>query len=55
MAFFKKKKATEAEAPMDLEAVMKKFDRESNVRIWEGKWKVAVTCVLAVFALSVFM
>ena len=36
---------------MDLEAVMKKFDQESNVRIWEGKPRIAVNCVLAAFSL----
>ncbi|NLD88200.1 MAG: TRAP transporter fused permease subunit [Clostridiales bacterium] len=36
---------------MDLEAVMKKYDRESNTRIWEGKPKILVTAVLASFAL----
>ena len=34
MAFLKKK--TKTEEPMDLDAVMKKYDRESNVRVWEG-------------------
>ena len=34
----KRKNPVEAEA-MDLQAVMQKFDRESNVRIWEGKAK----------------
>ena len=51
MAFFKKNKAPEVQEPMDLDAVMKKYDRESNIRIWEGKPKAAVTCVLAVFSL----
>ncbi|MBR6533151.1 MAG: TRAP transporter permease [Clostridia bacterium] len=36
---------------MDLDAVMKKFDRESNVRVWEGKAKIAVNCILAAFSL----
>lgn len=36
---------------MDLEAVMKKYDQESNTRIWEGKPKIAVQCVLAAFSL----
>ena len=36
---------------MDLDAVMKKYDRESNVRIWEGKPRIAVNCVLALFSL----
>ena len=49
MAFFKKKVAEEAS--MDLDAVMKKFDQESNVRIWEGKGRIAVNLVLAAFSL----
>ena len=48
---FSKKKAVETAEPMDLESVMKKFDRESNTRIWEGKAKIAVNCLLAVFSL----
>ena len=51
MAFFGKKKETAVQEPMDLDAVMKKFDRESNTRVWEGKPKMAVTCVLAIFSL----
>ena len=34
----------------DVEAVMKKYDRESNVRIWEGKPKIVVSCILALFS-----
>ncbi|HCI63698.1 MAG TPA: C4-dicarboxylate ABC transporter [Clostridiales bacterium] len=49
MGFFKKK--TTPEEPMDLEAVMKKYDQESNVRLWEGKPEIAVNAVLAVFSL----
>ena len=49
MALFKKKNHTEE--PMDLDAVMKKYDRESNVRIWEGKARLAVNCILALFSL----
>ena len=49
MALFKKKTVTEE--PMDLESVMKKYDRESNVRIWEGAPKIVVTCILAAFSL----
>ena len=49
MAFLKKK--TKTEEPMDLDAVMRKDDRESNVRIWEGKPRFAVNCVLAAFSL----
>jgi len=51
MDLFRKTKKSDAQEPMDLESVMKKYDRESNVRIWEGTPKVAVTCVLAVFSL----
>ncbi len=49
--FFKKNTSPKSEEPMDLEAVMQKFDRESNVRIWEGGPKIAVTCILAIFSL----
>ncbi len=51
MAFFKKKNQNTIEEPMDLESVMKKYDQESNVRIWEGKARLAVNCVLASFSL----
>lgn len=47
---FKKKAQVTAE-PMDLDAVMKKFDRESNTRVWEGAPKILVTSVLALFSL----
>ena len=50
MALFKKKAPAPAE-PMDLEAVMKKYDQESNVRVWEGKPQLAVNFVLATFSL----
>ena len=51
MALFKKKNVPQPQEPMDVEAVMKKFDRESNTRIWEGGPKIAVTCILATFSL----
>ncbi|MBE5808790.1 MAG: TRAP transporter permease [Clostridiales bacterium] len=35
----------------DVEAVMRKYDRESNTRIWEGTPKVVVSCILAAFSL----
>ena len=50
MALFKKKIAPEAQEPMNLDDVMKKFDRESNVRVWEGKPKMVVTVILALFS-----
>ena len=50
MALSKKKTAPEAQEPMNLDDVMKKFDRESNVRVWEGTPKIIVTCILAIFS-----
>ena len=35
----------------DVEAVMRKYDRESNTRIWTGKPKIVVSCILAAFSL----
>ena len=35
----------------DVEAVMKKFDRESNIRVWEGAPKIIVKCVMIAFSL----
>ena len=46
MSLFKKKTQEVAAEPMNVEEVMKKFDRESNTRIWEGKPKFVVTCIL---------
>ena len=34
-----------------IDAMMKKYDRESNVRIWEGKPKFFLQCLLTLFAL----
>ena len=51
MGFFRKKKTPAVHEPMDLDAVMKKFDRESNTRVWEGVPKILVTSILAIFAL----
>ena len=55
MAFFKKKEAPEMQEPMDVEAVMKKYDRESNTRVWEGVPKIIVTCILAAFSILFFV
>ena len=38
-------------AAADLDAIMRKYDRESNVRVWEGKPKVFVGIILAAFSL----
>ena len=53
MALFKKKAAPVVEEPMDLDAVMKKYDRESNVRVWEGTPRLVVNLLLACFSLFV--
>lgn len=57
MSIFKKKdKAEGADVPtladgeVDAEAVMRKYDRESNTRIWEGIPKVIVTAVMIAFS-----
>ena len=34
----------------DVDAVMKKYDRESNVRIWEGTPKIVVKALMAAFS-----
>lgn len=36
---------------MDLDSIMKKYDRESTTRIWEGVPKTVVTVILALFSL----
>ena len=51
MSFFKKKEATPTTEPMSLDDVMKKFDRESNTRVWEGVPKTIISCILASFSL----
>ena len=51
MTLFKKKSTPAEQEPMDLDAIMKKYDRESTTRIWEGTPKLVVTCVLALFSL----
>ena len=35
----------------DVDAIMRKYDRESNTRIWEGKPKTVVGVILALFSL----
>ena len=50
MSFFKKKAVTEPAEEMTVESVMKKYDRESNTRVWEGVPKLIVTCILATFS-----
>ena len=50
MSLFKSKNTATVES-MDLDAVMKKFDRESNTRIWEGVPKIIINSILALFSL----
>ena len=60
MALFKKKGKTKTEAELlaaspdgaaiDAEEVMRKYDRESNTRIWEGVPKIAFTVILVAFS-----
>lgn len=51
MSLLKKKDVPQTQEPMDLDSVMKKYDRESNTRVWEGKPKIAVNSILATFSL----
>ena len=59
MALFKKKQEPElepqaaaeaAEAEVDVDEVLRKYDAESNTRIWEGVPKVVVTVVMIAFS-----
>ncbi len=56
MAFMKKQiedrnESVKAEGPVDVNEVMRKYDRESNTRIWEGTPKIIIRCILAAFSL----
>ena len=55
MSLFKKKPdtapAVDPAAEADLDEVMRKYDRESNTRIWTGWQKIAVKVIMALFAL----
>jgi TRAP-type uncharacterized transport system fused permease subunit len=51
MVFFKKKKDDLPSEAMDLDSILKKYDRESTTRVWEGVPKIIVTSVLALFSL----
>lgn len=61
MAFFKKKDKEELKSSevvtadadneeIDADAVMRKYDKESNTRIWEGVPKVIVTAIMVIFS-----
>ena len=65
MSLFKKKKDELADVPVtdvelaaegtdaeaDVDAVMRKFDRESATRIWEGKPKMVIRSLMALFSI----
>ena len=42
---------TAATAQEDVDAIMKKYDRESNQRIWTGPYKTAIRFIMAAFSL----
>lgn len=49
-----KKKATapvDMPAADDMDAVMRKYDRESATRVWEGKPKIVISVIMAAFSL----
>ena len=41
----------EQKSAADVEAIMRKYDRESNTRVWEGTPKIVVGIVLALFSM----
>ncbi len=43
--------APELSAEADVDAIMKKYDRESNIRVWTGPYKTAIRFILAFFSL----
>ena len=43
--------SADADVQADVDSVMRKYDRECNTRIWEGKPKIAITVILAAFSL----
>jgi len=51
MSILKKKNVAIENEPDSVEAVMRKYDRESNTRIWTGWQKVVVKTIMALFAL----
>ena len=54
MSLFKKHTAdavVENDHDLDLDAVMRKYDRESATRVWEGVPKIVVRVILSIFSL----
>lgn len=58
MSLFKKKPTSEPEVAtsaageeVDAEAILRKYDKESNTRIWEGVPKLVITTTMVVFSI----
>ena len=45
------KKAIDDEVAQNLEQTMRKYDRESNTRIWEGRPAIVIRCIIVAFSL----
>ncbi len=48
---FNNTSSTKAASSAEIDSVMRKYDRESNTRVWTGVPKIVVTVVLALFSL----
>ena len=46
--------SADADVQADVDSVMRKYDRESNTRIWEGKPKIAITVILCHIVRNIF-
>lgn len=51
MAKIKNENITSTSVEADVNEIMKKYDRESNQRIWTGKAKIAVRTIIALFSI----
>ena len=52
MSLLKKKNTAAPQVDTsDLDAVMRKYDRESNTRVWEGTPAIIIKVIMALFAL----
>ena len=50
MSFFKSKEESKSSDELSADEIMRKYDQESNTRIWEGIPKVVITAVMVVFS-----
>lgn len=48
---FNNTSSTKAASSAEIDSVMRKYDRESNTRVWTGVPKIVVTVILALFSL----